>query len=773
MRIIAFCVRNPVTVMVGVILALLFGAISLASIPMQMTPTVDRPVITVSTEYKGAAPLEVEEEVTKRQEEKLNSVEGLSEMTSVSREDRSSVVLWFDWGANKDIARLDVSEKLALVRRLPDDAERPVIRAVNSDEETPIAWVVVRSRRPINEVREEVDDVIRPRLERLPGVGTVWRFGGQERQVRVTLDYAALSARGISIAQVRDALLRENRNTKGGRIDEGKKRYVVRTVGRFRSLRDLEEVIVAQTDGRPVYLKDVASVRFDHEDPIRHVRLWGEPVIGMGVLRKTGANTVEVMKHLRREIRFINDTLYAGKDIQLLQVYDETDYIYDSVRMVTDNIWYGGTLAVLVLLLFLGSVSTTLVIAFSIPITVVATFIFVYALGRSLNIVSLAGLAFAVGMVVDNAIVVLENIYRHRQKGAAPFEAALRGAQEVWGGILASTLTTMAVFVPVIFVSVEAGQLFRDIAIAIAVAVGLSLIVSVTVIPMLSARWLRVGGRRGRWARLRDGMRFVWAGHLFWRGLLGLHRWLLRGWLRRVAVIVLVVAASLFTAAHFMPPIDYLPQGNRNLFFAFIRTPAGFNLEQQDGILRTLEARFRQPPEVERFFAVVRTHNPIMGIVAKREHSDLPSMRRTLGKLRGLSGGIPGVRVFITQVPLFRRRHGGYIGGTNLEVDIKGDSLTTLERLAAEAQGRIQRLAGVNFVNSSFDLGNPELQVRIDREKAADLGLTAQEVGYVVETMVNGTLAGTFREGGKERDIVLRGSAEEFSRTQDLSRIVL
>ncbi len=771
MNIVRGCVRCPVTTMVGVILAVLFGAISLYRIPVQMTPTVDRPVITVETTYKGAAPLEVEQEVTNRMEEKFTSVEGLVEMTSTSEEDRSRVILEFDWGTNKDVARIDVSEKLGLVKDLPDDAERPIIQAVNSDAETPITWIVLDTRRPINEVRVEADDVIRPKLERVPGVGAVWMFGGEDREVRVTLDYQAMSARGITVAVLREALLRENRNTKGGKIDEGKRRYAVRTVGNFTELEQLRNTIVAQGPAGPVYLRDIARVSFDYGDPTRRIRINRRPSMGFGILRKTGANTIEVMADLRKAVQEING-LYKGRDIQLRQVYDETDYIYQARGLVVNNIFVGGALAIGVLLLFLGSVSSVFVIAAAIPVAVVATFIFIFALGRSINIISLAGLAFAVGMVVDNSIVVLENIYRHREMGKSRWQAAVDGGTEVWGAVLASTLTTLAVFIPIIFVQDESGQLFRDIAIAISVAVGLSLIVSITLIPMMSARILKSTEGESWLGRLQSRLGVRAFGRFCQDLLIRQLRWLMLGVARRLVLAAGLTGAAVFLAWFFFPPIDYLPKGNRNLMFVFLRTPAGLNLDEVDkNILSVIESRFAQVEEVQRFFAVARVQNPIIGLLAKNEYTDQESMRRLVGKLSGLVRGIPGVQAFVTQAELFRRRGSGFIGGVNLQVDITGASLDEIQRLASEVEGKARRMPGVRFVNNSFDLGNPELQVRVDREKISDLGVSVRELGDVVETLVNGTKSGLFRDHGKELDIVLRGPLADFQRTQDLSKI--
>jgi HAE1 family hydrophobic/amphiphilic exporter-1 len=775
MKLIVFCVRYPVTVIVGIILALLFGVLSVGRIPLQMTPTVDRPEVSVETTYTGAAPQEVENEIVDRQEEKLTSIQNLREMVSTSYEGRGMITLRFDWGINKDVARLEVAEKLDLVKDIPADADRPVIRAVSSDEETPIAWIIVHTSRDINEVRLEAEDVIRPRLERVEGVGGVWMFGGQEREVQVILDYAALTARGLTVRQVRDALLRENRNIKGGNIDEGKRRHVVRTVGQFADLKQIENVIITTQNGRPVYVRDVATVQFGYKERDRTIRHFGQPTMGFGVLRRTGANTIEVMKGVKQELAYLNN-VYADKDIRLEQVYDETDYIYDALSLVTDNLYWASFLTIMVLLFFLRNVNSLLVIGLSIPLSVISMFTVLHALGRSLNIVMLAGIAFAVGNVVDNSIVVFENIFRHREMGKSRMQAALDGATEVWGAILASTLTNLGVFLPIIFVKDEAGQLFRDIAIATSISTSLSLLVALTVVPMMASRFLKVSPeapRRRRFSRLLDIVLLAWLGRAFSTGLIGLLSWLRRGVVRRLAVVAVMTVVPLALSWYLMPPVDYLPKGNRNLILAIVQLPPGFNLDQTERILTELEGRYMQMPQIQRLFAVSRTENPLLGIIVKREYSDIRGIQQTIDELRKRSFGIPGTRaVFVTQMALFRRI-GQLLGGTNIEIDVKGDDLGTVRQLAAAIESQTRPLPGVNFVRSSFEWGNPELQIYVDRDKAAELGFSISEVGYLVETLIAGTEAGTFRERGKERDLTLIGRARGTARTQALDNVVL
>jgi HAE1 family hydrophobic/amphiphilic exporter-1 len=771
-KLIEFCVKYPVTVWVGVVLALLFGGLGLMRLPLQMIPTVDVPEITVETEYPGAAALEVEREITRRQEEKLNSVENLREMTSTSIEGKSTIVLKFDWGTNKDIARLGVSEKLDLVTEVPEDAKEPQIRAVNTDEETPIAWILVEGDRPLNEIWEEVIDVVSPRLERVGGVGAVWRFGGQDREVHVILDQRAMAARGLTTADVRDAIVNENRTTKGGQISEGKRRTVVRTVGEFTDIRRLGDIVLRPAGAGPsvVYLRDVARVRFGHRDRDFAVRTNGVPAIGLGVLRRSGANTIATMAGIQAEVAYLNTVVYQGKGIRLTQVYDETTYIHESLAQVTDNVYWGVALTVVVLLLTLRSVGPTVVNALAIPISLMATFMVLYMLGRTLNIILLAGLAFAAGVVVDNATVVLENIVRHRELGKPPMRAAVEGASEVWGAILAATLTTVAVFIPIFFVQQEAGQLFRDLALAVVISTLLSLAVSVTVVPMLAARLTAGASTTARFPRLTGVLDRIGGG--FVGAVVAFLDWLRRGVWRRLATAAAIVIASVAVSYVVMPPMDYLPQGNRNLFFVLVRTPPGYSTEQKEDILRVLEQRYARLPEIDRYFSVVRVEEPLMGVLAKPEYSALPAMRALLATLRQQSQGVPGtVAVFATQSPLFRTR-GAFFGGTNIQVDVRGKDLGVIQEVAERLEGQLRRFRGANFVNSSFEWGNPELQVSIDRERAAGLGLSAREVGYIVETAVGGTLAGTFKEGGKEIDIKLLANERGSSRTQDVHRTV-
>ena len=497
MKLVDSSIKNPVTVTVGVFFILLFGFIALLRIPVQLTPEIQEVEIQVETLWPGASPQEVEREIIEEQEDQLKSVEGLVEMKSESFRSRGRVIMKFQTGTDQDTALLKVSNKLNQVPQYPADVEEPVIESTGTESDA-IAWFVFEKIKgdPAGVLFEKkfIEDNVKPRLERIPGVAAVNVYGGREEEMKVIVDPNALASRNITIQDMIRALDRENQNVSAGDLDEGKRRYIVRTVGQYRSVEDIENVIIRQVNGAPVYIRDVAQVKFGYKKSEATIRQKGTPAIVMNAIREVGANVLKVMEEIKKEAKVLNRSLLASRNLQLDQVYDETEYIYSAIDLVERNLFIGGSLAILVLLLFLRSGTSTLIVATAIPISIIGTFVMMALLGRSINVISLAGMAFAVGMVVDSSIVVLENIYRHLQMGETRLVAAYKGTIEVWGAILASTLTTIAVFLPVIFVQEEAGQLFRDIALAISAAVALSLLVSITVISTASARLFRDGG---------------------------------------------------------------------------------------------------------------------------------------------------------------------------------------------------------------------------------------------------------------------------------------
>jgi HAE1 family hydrophobic/amphiphilic exporter-1 len=941
-RLIETCIERPVGVSVGVLLLVLFGLLALYAIPIQLTPNVDIPIITVSTFWEGASPQEIEREIIDRQEEELRSVQGLREMRSTSQDNRGEITLEFYNDVDKDIALRDVTDKLRRVSGYPPDVEQPTVFAADTARDSEIAWLILysdphrvlrflvldafetlhadpqagewdtatladRARDAIRQhvaaraaaaaqgeaifvlrdaalleprmatasfateihalyrelgqsgieppyrpglfetrvddarigrifgtdlktlvndellptLRDFAEDYIKVDLDQVSGVASTDIYGGIEREVQVRIDAGQLAARGLTFGQVEAALRQQNANVSAGTVGQGKRNFSVRTIGKYDAIEQILDTVIAYTDGGPVYVRNVAEVEQTFKKQYGFVRSKGTFVLAFPVRREVGTNVMQVMAELRETIAHVNrDVLVARKlGLRFEQVYDETVYIDQAIALVRNNMLIGGTLAIIVLMLFLRNWRATAVVALSIPISVIGTFLVVRGLGRTLNVISLAGIAFAIGMVVDSAIVVLENIYRHYQMGKSPGRAALDGAREVWGAVLASTLTTMAVFIPVILVREEAGQLFRDISVATVAAVGLALIVSLTVIPTMATRFLALGGGS------RSGQRIARDADASEHGLARLAGratdFLNHHGALRMTAIVLMVGLSVGLTPLFVPETTYLPSGNRNLVFGSLITPPGYSVDEYERMAKTVEevvapywevqstdspeyaalaGQWQQiaaqriagmgdpefgpldveawlqferskrewravPPPIENFFFVTFSKGCFMGC-----RSTVPGVVKPLERLLLVGGSrVPGVIPFFRQSSIFRIG-----GGNNAEIQVRGDNLAQVVAAAEAIQMACLQEMG-SFAQPSpgnYNLGRPEVQIVPDRERAADLGLNVRDVGFIVEAAVEGAYVGDYRVGGGDTiDIALQIQGQQERATQQIGDI--
>ncbi len=794
MNIIRFAIENPVKVTSGVILLLLFGLLSFFAIPVQLTPDVDQPRITVTTRWSGASPQEIENEIIDRQEQKLKSVSGLKKMTSSSKRGEGVVTLEFNVGVDKDAALQDTIEKINQVGSYPEEVDRPETKAADAALDSPIAWLMFRADvDDISSMRDFVDDNVRPLLERVDGVAAVDIYGGREREVRVNVDASKMVSRGVSFRELESALRTQNENRTAGTISQSKREYTYRTIGEFRSVEEVANTVIKYNSGGPIYVGDIAEIEMTNQKQYSFVRSVGEDVLALPVRRESGANVMSTMAALKEQIAYVNDTVLAPRkeNMRVTMSYDETEYIESSINLVISNIFFGGLLATVVLLIFLRSTSATLIVAMTIPISVIGAFLMVTVLGRNLNVIMLAGMAFAVGMVVDNAVVVLENIYRHREAGLSQRDAALKGTGEVWGAILASTLTTVAVFLPVIFIEEEAGELFADIAIAISTAVALSLIISVTVIPTTAARILRASNakRPGLDEKNVTGIGVAVAGFV---------EKINRRVSTRLAVVAGLTAIAIFGSRALCPQGTYLPNGNRNLVFGVLLCPPGYSLDefrqiggkvegdirpywtaekdsQEAAALPDIEMRLGDgpkarsmtihPPPIENFFFVSFDGGAFMGCSSKE-----PEVVKPLANvLTTATDRIPGIMAFFQQSSLFGD---ALSGGNVIELELRCDNEANLMQAAKglfvkimQAQMRAQPKP------TTFDLGRPEYQARIDRVKAADVGLNVSDVGFALEACVNGAYVGNYRDKGDEIDLVIKVADTEGLALQEISSI--
>jgi len=789
MTIITSCIRYPVSTAVGVILIVLFGGIALFRLPVQLTPTVDKPVITVVTVWPGASPLEVEREIIDEQEEQLKSLEGLIKMESTSRDSAGDIKLRFQVGTDVDSALLKVSNRLNQVQEYPQDAEKPIIRSADGGADArSIAWFALLPmeengfKGDMSTLFDFADDFIKPEFERVPGIAAANVHGGRKREMHVIVDPARLAARNVTLNDLAAALDRENRNYSGGDFDEGKRRYTVRTVGEYRSAEDIEDIVIAVRNGVPIFLRDVAEAELGFRKVQSMVFQEGQRALGMNAVKEPGSNLLEVMAGLKEAVNNLNKDLLNPRGLRLVQDWDQTTYVKSAIDLVRTSLMIGGVLAVLVLVLFLRSFSSTLVISAAIPISIIGTFLMMSWFDRSINVISLAGLAFAAGMVVDNSIVVLENIYRHRQMGKSRATAAFDGAREVWGAVLASTLTTIAVFVPVVFIQEEVGQLFGDIAIAISCAVALSLIVAITVIPSLSAKILRTVDADEN----QHGFHNLWGvvdlARGVNRGIADAVYWINSSTARRIAVVLTFTLSAVVLSWVLTPKADYLPTGNQNFLFGIVLPPPGYNVAEvaslNDVYNEELGYLWEHPagsPEAEAqpgggidaFFFGMWRNLAFMGA------SGNDPMR--VGELRSefqrVTEEVPGTISQFQQASIFDDE--GLGGGRSIEIQISGPDLEHLMGLGKEvfARAKTSLPEAQVFPRSSLDLDNPELQLTVHRRRAAELGLSNRDLGFAISALVDGAKASDYKHEGKEIDLRVMAQKGATHRTHLLEQM--
>ena len=759
MNLVRLSLSNPVAVAVAVLLALLFGAISLGRLPVQLTPEVEEPQISISTTWRAAAPEEVEAEIIEPQEDALRGLPGAVRILSQAQRGQGTITITFAVGSDLRRALLEVMNRLNRVPRYPPDADEPVISSVGSNSRA-IAWFIIKplpgNDRDISSYQDFIEDVVQSRFERVPGVARSEVRGGREQEIRITFDPYRAASLGIELPRVIG--LADSDDVSGGFIDVGKRRYTLRFAGSY-DVEALRSMILDWQDGRPVRLRDVAEVALVPEDRASFVIQNGQLAMAVNAHRETGVNVLKVMEGLRQAAAELRDGPLKRAGLSFEQVYDETVYINRSIAMVRNNLLLGVLLATAVLWWFFRRFRATLMVALAIPICVFGSFILMDASGRTLNVISLAGLAFAVGMVLDAAIIVLENIVRLREGGAESRQAALEGASQVWGALLASTATTVAIFLPVVFLADEAGQLFADLALTIAVAIVFSLVVAITVLPATAMTWLRQ-------LEMRD------VHEHWWQGITAGVMRLTDGPRRRAAWIAVLVSVPVLLVVTLKPHADYLPEGNRNLVFAFINPPPGHNIDALEKEMGNVIARRLQPyldgehePRVLNYFFVAFARGMFMGV----RTVDPDRTSELLPILNGLLREFPDTIGFAFRASLF----GGFGEGRKINMDIQGRDLDSL--LAAARRGFMtvrQVLPGASVRPfPGLDLAEPELRLLPDERRIAEAGWDRRTMAAVIRALGDGLYVGDHFDGERRRDIILR--ATPWDKPEDLLALPL
>ena len=751
---------NPVAALVAVLLAFILGLISLGRLPIQLTPEVEEPEITITTTWRAAAPEEVEAAIIEPQEKVLRGLPGMTELLSNARQGVATISIKFQVDMDMQRGLLEVINRLNRVSRYPADADEPVLSTVGGNSR-PIAWFIIKTlpgnERDIASYQDYIEEVVQTRFERVPGVALSEVFGGRKREVRITFDPYKAASLGIQVPEAA-RLTGGNENVSAGSADVGKRRYTIRFAGEL-DPEALAGLVLDWRDGRPVHLRDVADVGVRLVDRGGFVISKGSTSIAANAHREVGVNVLEVMQGLREAADELSAGPLARAQLSIEQVYDETGYIYRAINMLRNNLALGVILAVAVLWWFLRRLRATLMVALSIPLSLLGAFMVLDASGHTLNVISLAGLAFAVGMVLDAAIVVLENIVRLRERGMASAEAASQGASQVWGALLASTVTTVAIFLPVVFLRDEAGQLFADLALTIAVAVSVSLLVALSVIPVAAQQWFKnldLHDPHSRWWRaMRD--RIMWTSDTPRRRALGI------GFLMTVPILLSLLL---------IPKADYLPEGNRNLVFAFVLTPPGANIDFIEKEMGRVVAERMAPymagekqPAVKHYFFVAFPGGTFMGARARNE-SEVDQLVPVINEI---IRGFPDTIAFAKRASLF----GGFGGGRTIDFNLQGRDLESLLKAAQVAYGTISQALPGSSIRPfpGLELAEPELRLVPDERRIVESGWTRQEVAQIVRSLGDGLFVGDFFDGQERLDVIVR--VEDWQHPEDLAAIPL
>lgn len=775
-----FSIRRPVTVLMVCAIAILIGTVAFVQIPVDLMPEIVFPQLSISATYEGVAPEEVENLVTRPIEEAVSSAPGVEEVTSRSTEGQSYVRVAFSYGTDLDEAANDLRSRLDRRRELfPEEMDPPVIYKFDVSQFPIMFLSVAASDMDQKQLRHFVEKNIRYRLERVPGIAQFTVRGGLSREIHVKVDPVRLRALDISLADVVSVIRSENRNTPAGPLREGRYKVLLRTQGEFHSLDEIEDVVVASRNGVPIRLGAVATVEDAHEDRQYLVSVDGEPAIRLYVYKQSGANTVQVSENLWKEVDKIHRDY---PNVQIRATMDSADFIRRAIGNVQNAAALGALLAVAVLLFFLRNLASTIIIGVAIPVAVISTFALMYFNGFTLNTVSFGGLVLGVGMLVDNSIVVLENIFRHREDGHAPRKAAVQGSREVATAITASTLTTVSVFVPVLFLSGISAQTFQQLAWVVSFALLCSLLVALTIVPMLASRYI---GRRQKVLEPSGGVAGAAKAAV---DSVGERYESLLAWAithRKTVVFCSVLACAMSVVLARNVGFELQPEVDEGEVRASVELAPGTTVEVTNAVMNQLaDIARRNIPEANHIMIESGSRSPWRGggqnngelrISLVEQSKRARSAREIATALEPLISGRAGMitRVRVSTGLFGRLTSFGAGDGDRLEVEVRGHDFETLKRLAMQVQTAMAGIRGVTNTEISQKPGQPEITARVDRSKAASMGLNVGDVAQAFETAVGGTTASRYREEGDEYDILVRLAESPELQPADVGRIPL
>ena len=766
-------IERPVLASVMSLALVVLGLTGWARLPVRELPNVDFPVVSITTVLPGASPEVVETEITELLEEELNGVEGIDYMKSSSSEQVSNITIQFDLARDIDAAAQDVRDRVSRVRaRFPDNTEEPEVRKIDADAQA-IMWLALYSdTRTTLELIDIADRDIRPRLETLPGVGQIQVGGSNKRAMRIELDRDRLTAAGIAVSDVLHALQRGNVELPSGRIEGKWREFVVRTEGDLKSPEEFADLIVAYRGSTPVRVRDVGRVRHGYENERTAARFNGRPTTGLGVVKQSRANTLTVANAVKAEVDSIRATLPDGYHLDV--AFDQSGFIEQSVAEVQDSLILATILVVIIIFVFLQSFRSTMIPSIVIPVSLISAFGAMYFLDFTINNLTLLALTLVVGVVVDDAIIVLENIYRHMEEGLDRMEAARRGSDEIAFAVVATTLTLVVVFVPIAFLSGVVGRLFYEFGITVTVAVAVSGFVALTLTPMLCSRVLSLGTTAARQnafgAMARSFDRSVTATAAAYERTL---RVALRH--RPIAIAVLLAATAASVGFFFFLGKEFVPEDDRGYFLASLESPEGSTLAYQNSVQREVEDLLTRTPEVVSFFSVVAfgaagpggVNQGIMFVRMQEADQRSRSTQDVITELREKARNVVGTDVYFFMANPLRQGN----RGTPLQFAIQSPDFDRLVASSQALEKEAEKLPGLFDVELDLEIDKPQLDVRIDREKSASLGISITDIADTLRVLLGGDDATRFRRGNELYDVIVQLEAADRFSTSDPASI--
>lgn len=771
---VKFSLLRPVVVSVGVILILIFGFLSLDRLPRQLTPNVIQPEISVNTVWPGASPTEIERDIIQEQELVLKNTPNLEKYESKSNDNKGSLTLTFKLGTNIDKALLEVSNKLNEVDTYPENVQKPVIKATG-ESASPVIWTMLQTLEgnpiDIDHYKTYMENEVREHYERIPGVAELFMRSGTADEMQVTLNTQKMAAYGLSIDKIISIIQRNNIDVSAGSMDVGRRAYRIRTTTQYRNPQDIKNLVLISNGKQVVHLGEIADVSYGYAKKSAISLIDGIKGLVIGVKPETDANIVKLTDDVEAMVKRLNETQLKPMGLTIRWLNDKRDYIQGSIDLVQQNILIGGVLAIIVLLIFLRTVSSTTVIALAIPISIIATFIILDILGRTLNTISLAGISFSVGMLVDSAIVVLENIDRHRKMGKKFFDAAFDGTMEVWGALIASALTTIAVFLPIIFLENEAGQLFKDIAIAVTAAVSFSLFVSISVIPMLWNQLMKFSEHETHQFK-EEPSAVVDFGHRINEKIMQAVRWTLQSKQHQITTVALLVIFSASSVWVLFPKMEYLPQGNRNLIFNIMIPPPGLSYNENKAIGESVYEKLEKYtkddvdgyPKIKRLFYIAGGNFMLFGALSE----DPSRVAELIPLFKKVANSYPGIFGISKQSGVFER---GLGKGRTVNIDISGESIEELAGVAGQLFGTLHKeLPGTQVrPEPSIELLFSEVRIIPDHERLNSVGLDARSLGIIADVLMDGRKVSEFKVDGKKKiDLILKADQTDVSTPEEL-----